>query len=599
MTQSIQNGISTLANLFAVNYFRIPQYQRAYSWSPEPQLVAFLDDLRLQTETRRKSPTKQYFLGTFLLHQASVPGGKPIVNIVDGQQRITTSVVLVAAGLSLHEEGVLPLATEQVGLLRHNFIQDAVTRSQRLRTIAEDEPFFQSTILGLSAGTPSQNSPSAQRLQDAKAYFRDVIATDEWPELLDTLSSAVVMVYAVDSAEDATQIFELQNDRGKSLTNLEALKSFLMHSIYLYAAQSADDKLESLQTQFSDIFRTIERLSDRGRAPEEDQILAAHCAAFLPWTEKEFNNPKQLVKAIIKRTDETKVVAWIESFVSGLVQSYHSIERFFERLDDFNECAELVVLNRMAAFWPLILKASHYDKTGSRKNLRRTCRLLEVLAFRGYAISNVRADTNLSRLQIAARDFAGDFSLLNNALVEFCHLHDIDNRFVAGLDNPLFYEAEGTDGLYVLWRYENHLRGQKGRQQPPLSWRDLIVPRSVATSFSVEHVAAQANPIAETIVEWRPGEPKKFKEVALSRLGNLVIDSFSANASKGKKDFTDKLKSLSEDSIYLSQGELIRFARDPGKPEWDLEAIRSRHEELTHYCLTEWDPSKWLNYDPQ
>ena len=39
------------------------------------------------------------------------------------------------------------------------------------------------------------------------------------------------MVYAVGSAEDATQIFELQNDRGKRLTSLEALKSFLMHCI--------------------------------------------------------------------------------------------------------------------------------------------------------------------------------------------------------------------------------------------------------------------------------------------------------------------------------------------------------------------------------
>jgi hypothetical protein len=151
-----------------------------------------------------------------------------------------------------------------------------------------------------------------------------------------------------------------------------------------------------------------------------------------------------------------------------------------------------------------------------------------------------------------AREFAGDFALLFNWLSGMSQSYNLESRFATGLDNPYFFHAEGKDAHYFLWRYENHLRQQPARIQPLLSWRDFVEPRSYAAKLSVEHVAARANPIADTVVNWNGGVPHPFHEVALDRLGNLVIDSVSPNASKGKEDFSGKLKSLSENSIYLT-----------------------------------------------
>ena len=95
------------------------------------------------------------------------------------------------------------------------------------------------------------------------------------------------------------------------------------------------------------------------------------------------------------------------------------------------------------------------------------------------------------------------------------------------------------------------------------------------------------------MVEWTPGEEKPFHEVALNRLGNLVIDSFSTNGSKGKKDFSDKLVSLSTHSTYLSQGELVRFLEDESAPVWDVEAVRKRQMELIDFALRTWHPKTW------
>ena len=173
-------------------------------------------------------------------------------------------------------------------------------------------------------------------------------------------------------------------------------------------------------------------------------------------------------------------------------------------------------------------------------------------------------------------------------------MYNLDSRFDAGLDNVYFYTAEKSDAHYLLWRYENHLRKRPGCSNPLLSWRDFVEQRDYAAKFSVEHIAAQANPIAETKVKWTENdEPKFFRDVAMNRLGNLVIDTIGANASKGCKDFADKLKSLSERSSFLSQGELITFVKDRNVPVWEIGAIQARHAHLIEFARKEWNPDTW------
>ena len=593
MTQTIQNGISSLENLFAVNSFRIPQYQRAYSWVKDPHLEAFLEDLRLQVTTQKKNPEKNYFLGTLLLHEEDVGGGRRVVNVVDGQQRMTTSVVFIATALAMHADKKISVASENPALLRRNFVHDEATGCQKFRTIDEDGPFFQSMILRISAGPCPDESPSSSRLKEAASYFEENVQPEEWESLIRVLKTAKVMVYAVASAEDATQIFELQNDRGKPLTSLEALKSYLMHCIYLHhSAARADDRLAAIQTQFATIYRSVETLAECKWAPDENQVLSYHCAAFLKWSSSEFNDPKHLVKETIKKMEGVGVVSWIENFVSALVASFKTIEELFARRNKLPEFSQLLLLGRMAPFWPMILKTWQMDSSPRKEDFLKTCRLLEVFTFRGYAVANLRFGTGSSTFYIDARDFAGAFGDLFQKLVNFSLDYNLEERFEAGLDNSYFYYAEGNDALYLLWRYENYLRDQRGRIQPLLTWSDFAEPRSDGAKLSVEHVAARGNPMSETEVEWAKGELKPFHEVALNRLGNLVIDSVSPNASKGKKDFAEKLKSLFESS-YLSQSELVNFLENREVLVWDVVAIRSRHDHLIKFAKQTWNPKTW------
>jgi len=596
MASLIQNGINSLESLFALNVFRIPQYQRAYSWVVDPHLESFLEDIRLQVKSQSNSQAKKYYLGTLLLHEEDVGSGKKQVNIVDGQQRLTTSVIFFAKALAMSETGIIDIKNENPRILKRTFIYDDDLGLQKFRTIEEDEPFFQSEILRIAAGGCNVDSPSSRRIKDAAEFFEKNIGVDEWADLLRVLRTSNLMIYSVARAEDATQIFELQNDRGKSLTSLESLKSYLMHSIYLHSKKGADDRLASIQSQFAKIYRIVEKLGDHRLAPDESQILFYHCIAFVDWRNSEYGDPKKLIKSIIKGLQDDEVVPFVETFVRSLLESFVTVEKLFYGLDDYQSFSELLLLDRVGSFWPLILKSWYYDSSKNKENFLNSCRLMEVFAFRGYAISSLRSDTGLSTLYIAAREFTGEYNFLLDKLASMGVEYNLEERFFTGLNNPDFYNVEKNDARYFLWRYENHLRNISGNIQPELSWRDFVEPKSYAAKFSVEHVAAVRNSLSDTIVKWSDeDEAKPFNKVALHRLGNLVIDSISPNASKGNADFSGKLESLSNKSIYLSQGELVNFVSDKETPIWDVEAIMVRHKHLVDFAQKTWNPGYLLD----
>lgn len=590
----MENTIHTLENLFKLCSFGIPQYQRAYAWETEPQLAAFLDDLRQQTATRRSNPEKSYFLGTLLLHE--VGGGR--VDVVDGQQRLTTSVVFIAAALRLQRSSSFSFP-ESLNLkaLRNYFIYNEIEERQKFRTIDEDNPFFRSSILGLAADGGVQDSPSSKRLKAAFDYFHAQVGDSEWHDLLLTLTNAKVMVYSVSSPADATLIFELQNDRGKKLTELEALKSYLMHLVYLHS-KNPDDNLREIQTQFAKIYRIVEALGAILKAPQEDAILSYHCVSNLWWTADEWRTPKDLIKKTVRSlAAATNVTEWVLKFVSELLETFATVQQVLAKRDEYQELAELMLLDRMASFWPMVIKTHRLDDASDKRQFRLSCRLMEVYAMRGYGISNLRSDAGVTSLYVRARDLKKEgFTGLLDFLHGISHWYEIQNRFETGLDRQGIYRSNRRDVQYLLWRYENDLRSQRGRTVEKLGWRNYIQPVDERVRLSLEHIAAQQNPVSGTMVKWgESSDEALFSDVALHRLGNLVIDSKSANSSKGKYDFSDKLEALSTDSTFLSQGELKRWATadETGTLVWGVDAIHVRHVHLVQFALRKWDPSTY------
>ncbi|WP_180092357.1 MULTISPECIES: DUF262 domain-containing protein [unclassified Acinetobacter] len=591
----MENTIHTLQNIFKISIFSIPQYQRAYAWEKDKQLPTYLDDLRQQAFATDRNQEKSYFLGTLLLHQVDPLNNDKNIHVVDGQQRLTTSVIFIAAALNFLEKNKEKIDEPTIKLksLYRNFIFDDDEEVHKFNTIQEDNAFFRSAILKTTKGNTTEASPSSKRLKEAYDFFSNEVKPDEWIKLLKVLINAKVMVYSVQDSADATLIFELQNDRGKRLTDLEALKSYLMHLIYLHA-KNPNDSLAIVQTHFSNIYRCIERQLENKLIPNEDSILSYHAVSYLSWQADEWRHPKDLIKKIIQGMEPDLIQNWVLEFVSNLEETYKVFTKLFDSLDTYTEFTHLLMVKKMAVFWPLVIKTFALDQTENKKQFCLVMRLMEVFAVRGYALSGIRSDAGLSTLYASARDFQGNYKDLQDLIFSMSSWWGMENRFTNSIESPTFYNQNRIDATYILWRYENYLRSQTGRKVEHLSWKHYLKPKDNASKLSLEHIAARNNPISNTVVEWDQGEQKNFYEVATHRIGNLVIDSISANSLKGDYDFSDKLDALSTHSTFLSQGELTKYAlKEDDIYYWTIDSIKNRQKDLIAFIKETWNPEKY------
>ena len=85
----MENGQKTIRELFdGSKIFNVPKYQRSYAWEKK-QLDDFVDDIENQQSG------KTYFFGTILFRDKGILDNFENIDIVDGQQRITTLIIFM------------------------------------------------------------------------------------------------------------------------------------------------------------------------------------------------------------------------------------------------------------------------------------------------------------------------------------------------------------------------------------------------------------------------------------------------------------------------------------------------------------------------
>jgi Protein of unknown function DUF262 len=558
MTQG--NGPTTLASLFATSTLIVPSFQRAYAWEENPHLRNFVEDLCNHPGDGKS----KYFFGTMLLTREKKISA-PLLEgyaVVDGQQRLTTTCIFVATALEmLAGRGQSEIIDEYYEL----FIRKR-SGTRKFRTIDDDDPFFEQMMLRNETTRPQNfDTPSQRRLLDAKVYFtKDLkrFSSEVLQRLLATLAESLILVYAVESNLEATQIFELQNDRGKRLTDLEALKSYLMHSLYLHAGADSETDLKNVQTCFSRIYRASEKIEAEYDPPSDDQLLSYHCIAFEPWKKLEddkdgWQKPKQLVRRLLEDLPGKAKADLIKAFSCRVADTFDRALQILRARGNYEPWGDLTVLGRTAIFWPLLLKCWSFDLNPDRRDFAGVVRHMERFAFRA-AVAGKRSHAAESDLRKLARDFSSDFDALAETIDGMIGGWNIPQLFPLGLGVENFYDA-GSIATYLLWRYENQLRHQRGWQLPRLEWHTVIAPERAAVRWAKDHIQAKAenNPVLDRLVKWSPddkAEPlRKFAELYLHRLGNLVLDNTALGAAKGSKDFADRIDHYLKSGLFSQQ----------------------------------------------
>lgn len=155
------------------NQLKIPDYQRPYTWKKSTADTLFNDIYSAMKEN------KDYRLGSLILHKDE----NGFYNIVDGQQRLTTTALILKA---LDDES--------------KFLLENEVKAVSFKNIAENYKAIKSRVQALS--------------DSEKEEYRDYIKK---------CSFAIIIT---DKQEEAFQFFDSQNTRGKSLKPHDLLKAY-------------------------------------------------------------------------------------------------------------------------------------------------------------------------------------------------------------------------------------------------------------------------------------------------------------------------------------------------------------------------------------
>ncbi|MBV1843276.1 DUF262 domain-containing protein [Photobacterium ganghwense] len=234
---SVQTELLTLEKIYTDNYqFSIPSYQRPYVWSDDDVLLLFRD---IKEACRLKEPN--YFIGTILSSRIE-QGGERIYELIDGQQRTTTLMLMT-------------IAFKYAGI-KSDLAELAVYTSNN----GEDKPRLQFSIreqvqqlLGGLAGLKNYQVPSKETIAD-NAYLKQMgVALDVLTKEVEKLKSDDVVsaetmgdyLYRqvqwvnniVPTQMDLNRLFATMNTAGIQLEQADILKAKLFKHILTDKAQ--------------------------------------------------------------------------------------------------------------------------------------------------------------------------------------------------------------------------------------------------------------------------------------------------------------------------------------------------------------------------
>ena len=309
--------LTNIDTIFKKKIFRIPDYQRGYAWQLR-QLTDFWEDLMSLEED------KSHYTGVLSLEEAPKDkweqweadkwivenrGYTPFL-VVDGQQRLTTCVILIQAiletALALPENNLqnkddFEICDTKISEIRKEFIflqrTNSILRSY-IFGYERDNPsyeFLKTRIFNeASSSILNQETLYTHNLENAKKFFKDnllLIPEEERLQKLETIYRKITQrllfnEYIMQNDVDVFVAFETMNNRGKKLSDLELLKNRLIYLTTLYR-EDTPEKAE-LRKRINDAWKEIYyQLGKNKHNPLNDnEFLRAHWIIYFKYSRK-------------------------------------------------------------------------------------------------------------------------------------------------------------------------------------------------------------------------------------------------------------------------------------------------------------------------
>jgi len=220
-------------------WYRVPDYQRPYVWGTD-QVTDLLDDV---TEWMYSRPESEYFLGSIVLQERN-DNGITEYDLLDGQQRMTTCLMIYAVGRDLASDNRLKEHCRESVFQQEDPFRGIPERLRIVYDIRDDVRQFINEYIKKPGGINNEeglyglqkaSDLSVRNMANAVLQIRSFFTQEGAPSVEDFFKffgNKVLMVYVSSpDLDDAFRMFTVLNDRGMKLRGSDILKTLNLRSL--------------------------------------------------------------------------------------------------------------------------------------------------------------------------------------------------------------------------------------------------------------------------------------------------------------------------------------------------------------------------------
>ena len=573
--------------------FRVPKYQRSYAWEAS-ELEDYLKDLEEAFTKRKNGTPMNHFFGGMVSVESTVTG---VVNqkrheLVDGQQRCATFVITVAAVIKIYKDILVEARSDgdtvnediilkRIDRLTKRFIEfsQEVNRQnhivESLILSKADMQFFKETVRNLD---PTSTRESHKRIE---LVYKSLISKinsliPSASSIADKLDSLEILQLVLDSdfsiihivtydTQEAYKLFQVLNDRGKSLTEGDLLRAKTLELLEGFQTQQNStehqwdqilmDKSKSTENYLRWIYQSHKGVR-AGRNTLFDDFLNYFYPQDNSTTPITISNADAILLTTQNLNKELIRARKISMGYWPFVSSSRPITGW-----DRNRLGLLINELGLTVTIPLLLAGYHLGE----KKFSETVQLLERFLFRYKIMSNAHIEAAVSIFQTHSVSMRSDpenynTSMLKSALQALLTSRVTDSQFRISLENLCYKVGGGNKPLkYFLMTLEHYERWfQRGANGNP-----TCIDKTRIYDFSsttLEHIYPRNAqiPVLDTNLE-----PLK------NSLGNLTFMGPTDNVAGGNDSFSIKKPIFMASSVEMNKN-IGNF------PQWTNLEISSR-----------------------
>lgn len=543
--------------------YRIPRFQRDYSWTEE-EWEDLWADIKGTMDPEGESA---HYMGYLVLQTRD----SRTYEVIDGQQRLTTLSLIVLAGMRilrrLNDEGESPAENQaRLKQLRASYIGSldpvTLTSQPKLSLNRNNDGYYRDYLVSLESHLPKRGfSASVHLMRKAFEWFErrlgEAIRGEENPGMviarfIESMSDKLFFtVITVSDELNAYKVFETLNARGVRLSATDLLKNYLFSVLAREIRSDADlDQME----------RRWEGMVDRLGSESFPDFLRMH------WNSRHrFARKSELFKVIrgsVKsRADVFTLLREMDEDVDAFLALTHPEASDWPQA--WRELAQVLRMFSVRQPYPMLMAAR---RRLNDPDFERLLCANVVIAFRYNVIGTLPPFEQERTYHSVAKGISeGDLRDAGAVIDSLRPIYPDDEAFIAAFATKSIKTTASRNAKivrYILCRLEKQQSGM-----------DLDYD---GATLGIEHILPQ-NPADG----WDAFTDRDL-DTFIYRLGNMVLLDGKTNRGLGNAGFEKKR------GIFLESGFSLTRELAEENERWTPERLEAWQKKLGRRAKTVW-----------